>query len=361
MNIFGKKPVYLQCKSFQRSIHTMEHTSETTAHRQTRFILITLLAIIIIFLVVSLLTCYEAVNAEVHARHVGIAHVASVKIEKTVKGMEMNAMNEFDEVEKHLDSPESVIAALKSKVDLNPEVRGYFAAFEPNYFPQEGIWFEPYIHHVDSGEFVIRQVGSPRHDYHRSDWYVRAKKSTNSFWSDPYYYFDGTNISGRYTTFVKPIYDKTGRLVCVCGADMTFEWLTKELQRIDDDSKNDDLRSRYSLFGHDDHFMVVINNDGSCIAYPEGKRLLLTKEQMNNSLMLKKSGSIDTKVNGVASTVYFAPIEHVDWMVAVVVTKQNIFKPLIVPFVILLLTTILGIILIFVLRNRLAKLQLFPH
>ena len=61
-------------------------------------------------------------------------NIASEKIAKTVRGMEMNAMNEFDEVEKHLDSPEAVIAALQSKTSLNPEVRGYFAAFEPGYF-----------------------------------------------------------------------------------------------------------------------------------------------------------------------------------------------------------------------------------
>ena len=112
----------------------------------------------------------------------------------------------------------------------------------------------------------------------------------------------------------------------------------------------------YALYPH----LTVLQNITFPLENLKGEAKL-TKEQMNNSLMLKKSGSIDTKVNGVASTVYFAPIEHVDWMVAVVVTKQNIFKPLIVPFVVLLLTTILGIILIFVLRNRLAKLQLFPH
>ena len=135
--------------------------------------------------------------------------------------MEMNAMNEFDEVEKHLDSPESVIAALESKTNLNPEVRGYFAAFEPNYFPQKGQWFEPYVHHTDSSDFEVSQVGSARHNYHKSAWYVRAKELNTSFWSEPYYYYDGTAMSGHYTTFVKPIFDSKGRLACVCGADMT--------------------------------------------------------------------------------------------------------------------------------------------
>ena len=122
-----------------------------------------------------------------------------------------------------------------SKTDLNPEVRGYFAAFEPDYFPQKGKWFEPYVHHVDSNAFEVRLVGNARHNYFKSPWYIRAKQSSESFWSEPYYYYDGTNISGHYTTFVKPIFDKT--------------------------------------------------------------------------------------VNGVPSTVYYGPIEHVDWSIAIVVAK----------------------------------------
>ena len=198
-------------------IITVEQTPKTVANRQMRYVLLTVIAIMVIISVVAFWACNQAAQAERHVRYVGLTNVASEKIAKTMRGMEMNAMNEFDEVEKHLDSPESVIAALESKTNLNPEVRGYFAAFEPNYFPEKGEWYEPYVVHVDTSAFEVRQVGSARHNYHRSDWYLRAKKSNESFWSDPYYYYDGTNISGHYTTFVKPVFDKTGRLACVCG------------------------------------------------------------------------------------------------------------------------------------------------
>jgi hypothetical protein len=35
----------------------------------------------------------------------------------------------------------------------------------------------------------------------------------------------------------------------------------------------------------------------------------------------KKSGVVDMVVNGVPSTVYYGPIEYVDWFAAIVVTK----------------------------------------
>ena len=320
----------------------MNQTSESTTKGLTRYILSVVPAIMFVVFSSTCWICYQALKAEAHTRYVGIANIAAEKIAKTVRGVEMNALNEFDEVEKHLDSPEAVIAALESKTSLNPEVRGYFAAFEPYYFQQEGRWFEPYVHHVDTNDFVLRMVGSARHDYHKSDWYIRAQKSSDSFWADPYYYYDGTNISGHYTTFVKPIYDKTGRLACVCGADMTFEWLGKELQRIDDESRQNNLLNRY-LHGQADYYTVVFNNDGSCIAFPEGKLLKLTEEQVDHHFDKRESGTFDLNINGVASTLYYTPIEHVKWSAALVVTKRCLLLPLILLTIVFLLLTSLGI------------------
>ena len=72
------------------------------------------------------------VRAERNARYVGMMNVVAEKLSKTVRGVEMNAENVFDEVAKHLDSPQAVIEALGSKTSLNPDIIGYFAAFVPN-------------------------------------------------------------------------------------------------------------------------------------------------------------------------------------------------------------------------------------
>lgn len=319
-----------------------------------RSIMLETLAVFIVASGISYWIYYQAVKSASHTHYVGIMNVAAEKIGNTVSSMEMNAMNEFDEVEKHLDTPASVIAALESKTSLNPEVRGYFAAFEPNYFPSEGQWFEPYVHHVDDNDFEVRQVGSASHNYHKSEWYIRAKDTKESFWSDPYYYFDGTSISGHYTTFVKPIYDKTGNLACVCGADMTFEWLSKEVQQIDDESRNNDLLNFFLLNDGGEYYTVVLNNDGSSIASPEGKPVKLTEDQVGQSLELRKSGMVETKINGKHSTVYYTPIERVNWSVAVVVTDQGIAKAMIKFGIILLLITILGMIVVWLACRRLS-------
>lgn len=319
------------------------------------YVLLTAFAVFVVFSSIVLYVCHQAATSESHVRYIGMMNIASEKISKTIRGMEMNAMNEFDEVEKHLDSPESVIAALESKTSLNPEVRGYFAAFEPDYFPQKGTWFEPYVVHVDTSAFEVRMVGSARHNYHKSDWYIRAKKSNESFWSDPYYYYDGTDISGHYTTFVKPVFDAQGRLACVCGADMTFEWLSQELQRVDEGFRNNKLLNRYLWNGGEDFYTVVINNDGSCIACPEGKKVSLTQDQLVNSLSHKESGTLDLVIKGVPSTVYYGPIDYVDWSVVIVVAKQSMWGPLLKMGFALLLVIVVGMMIVWLAVRRLKE------
>ena len=330
----------------------MEQASKTNGSRTTQYVLLTVLAVMIVTLSISIMVCSQAMTAETHMRYLGVMNVASEKIAKTIRGMEMNANNVFDEVEKHMDTPESVIAALESKTSLNPDVRGYFAAFEPDYFQEKGRWFEPYIHHSDTSEFELTQVGSARHDYTKSDWYVRAKKSGVSFWSDPYYYYDGTNISGHYCTYVKPVFNANGKLACICGADMTFEWLTKELQQIDDQSKISDMLNILRMSRDFDFYTVIVNSDGSCIAHPEGKNIPFTDENVIRDLAEKKSGIVEMDINGVPSTVYYRPIDYINWSVAVITPKQGVQKPLLILGLCFLATTVLGMTVIWLVSRR---------
>ena len=331
----------------------MKETSESIAKKSARSVKITVLAVVLIMISVSLYFCYHAVKAENHARYVGIKNVASERIAKVIRGIEISANNIFEEVEQHLDSPEDVIAALRSKVHFNLDVRGYFAAFTPNYFPEQGKWFEPYIYQPDVVGFEYRQVGSESHDYTQSPWYVRAKDTQGCFWSEPYYYDDGTSMSGHYCTFVKPIYDLKGDLACVCGADMTFEWLAKELGWVDVTNRANNMQNQFHVLSAVDFYTVILNSDGTCVAHPDEKNVTITDEGVLRDLALKKSGTIDMEVNGESCTVYYGPIEYIDWSVAIVVPKVDLLKPLFPVALILLLTAAAGIFIVMKVCRRL--------
>ena len=320
--------------------------------RQSFYVLLVVAAVIIGSVGVSFWAFSHVMSAETNVRYFGLQNIIAEKMFKTVKGMETNAMNVFDEVGKHLDSPETVIAALESKTGLAPDVRGYFAAFKPGYFKEKGTWFEPYVHHVDSSEFILRQVGSARHDYTKSEWYVRAKNSKKIFWSEPYYYYDGTDISGHYCTFVEPVFDADGALVCVCGADITFDWLTKELKRIDIQCRNNEVLNKYSLMRDLDFYSVVLDHDGSCLVHPENKKMVIKDEDMLRDMSQGKCGTLDMTVDGVPSTLYYGPIEGIDWTLVVVAPKHDVQKPTLVVGVLLLAVAIIGIIVVWIVCRR---------
>ncbi len=310
--------------------------------------MLTVVAMMVVMLALTFLVCCYTLKAESHVRYVNILNVASERVTKTISGMEMNAMNVFDEVQKHLDSPEAVVAALKGKTSLNPDIKGYFAAFEPDYFPQKGKWFQPYIYKAeDFSQYVESQVGSGSEDYTKSELYERAKKQGTSFWSEPYYYYDGSDMSGHYCSFMTPLYDAEGKLACICGADMTFEWLTKELRQIDYASKQNDLQNRYLLNQEPDFYTVVMNYDGTCIAHPEGKGLLLKDKQVVSDLKQHKSGMVEMIVGDKPATVYYGPIKNIDWSVALVVPEKDIPQSVILTGLTLLVVAILGMIVVF--------------
>lgn len=300
----------------------MEAQTKTNATKLTRTVFIFVLTVALIAVMTSILALNYTIKAERNARYVGLMNVVTEKLSKTIRGVEMNATNVFDEVTKHLDSPQTVISALGSKTSLNPDIIGYFAAFVPNYFPQEGQWFQPYIHKGDSMEFVLTQVGSGRHDYTTSTWYVQGMKEKDSFWSEPYYYADDLNVlSGYYMTFATPIFDGAGRLACVCGADMTQEWLIGHLRQIEDEVRHDELLNNYKMPGGKDFFIVILNDDGSSFAHPDGDIVTISDEEFVSNLKQHKRGIADLEVNGVPSRIYYTPLERTHWSVAIVVNK----------------------------------------
>ena len=147
-------------------------------------------------------------------------------------------------------------------------------------------------------------------------------KEKESFWSEPYYYQDDLNVtSGNYMTFATPIFDAQGRLACVCGADMTQEWMIDKLRQIEDEVRNDELLNNYRLPGNDDFFIVILNDDGTSFAHCDGSIVTINDEAFIANLKNQHRGVTELEVNGVPSRVYYTPLKRTHWSVAIVVEK----------------------------------------
>ena len=133
---------------------------------------------------------------------------------------------------------------------------------------------------------------------------------------------------------------------------MTFEWLTNELKRMDDATRRSDMLSKFPMFAGLDFYTVLLDKDGNCIAYPLGRSAPLKDEEVLRNLAEKKSGSIDVTVNGVPSTAYYAPMEHIGWSVAVIVPDHVVWKPLLIVGAILLGVAVFGLLVVWLALRR---------
>ena len=316
-------------------------------------VMLVITAVIAVCAGASYWTFLHVLEAETNVRYVGLQNTIAAKVEKTINVTETNAKNVFDEVKKSLASPDAVIAALGSKTAFAPDVRGYFAAFEPDFFKEKGRWFEPYVHRsADTNGYKLTMVGSARHDYTKSSWYISAKNKKKGSWSDPYYYYDGSDISGYYCTYVEPLYGENGKLICVCGADITFAWLAEELKRIDSQYKNNEALDRYKLMRELDFYSVIVDKDGSSIVYPGTKKVSVKDNEILKSMAQKQRGVLKTTVDGVPSTLYYGPIEGMDWTLMVVTPTKDIERPELFVGLMLLAVAILGIFVAWMICRR---------
>ncbi len=296
---------------------------------------------------------YYGVKAETRGRYQTIMKLVSEKLENILSHEEVCARNVFAEIPNRLESPETVLRALENEMRLNSYIDGYFVAFEPGYFPQYEYWFEAYLHRND---LHARNIGSSKHDYFQRDWYKRGKNEEDGYWTDPY--FDDWSEKDIVCTFAMPLYDRMGRKVGVCGADMSLKWLVKELNTINEKSYNTGLVNIHLSSDFIFH-TFIITNKGTYVAHPDEKRVMQEnvmsyidqndEEAVNavNEMMAQKHGIASMTIDGNYSTVYYMPIKSTDWEIAIAVPKKTFWLPAIFVLTLLIVVTLVGLWLVY--------------
>ena len=99
--------------------------------------------------------------------------VKNETVRKALYGVEVAVMNSTDDLEERLQNPASVFSALRDELQRNPQIVGFFACFEPDYYPSQGRSFQPYAFWRD-GRIDTMQIAKEGNDYLEDDWYGRA-------------------------------------------------------------------------------------------------------------------------------------------------------------------------------------------
>ena len=323
------------------------------AKRLTKRVMLTVLATMLASMTLVFSIVYYGVKAETRGRYQTIMKLVSEKLENILSHEEVCARNVFAEIPNRLDSPETVLKALEEEMRLNSYIDGYFVAFEPGYFPQYEYWFEAYL---DRNDLHARNIGSSKHDYFQRDWYKRGKNEEDGYWTDPY--FDDWSEKDIVCTFAMPLYDRMGRKVGVCGADMSLKWLVKELNTINEKSYNTGLVN-IQLSSDFIFHTFIITSKGTYVAHPDEKRVMQEnvmsyidqndEEAVNavNEMMAQKHGIASMTIDGNYSTVYYMPIKSTDWEIAIAVPKKTFWLPAIFVLTLLIVVTFVGLWLVY--------------
>lgn len=279
-------------------------------------------------------------------------------LEKVLTAVEVSAANNVDEVESWLSQPDKVYDAMESELKLNPHIIGFALAFEPNYYPQKGYWFEPYVVQRNSKTIERLQIGSAEHDYFKSSWYSIALKAEDGYWSNPY--FDDAGAKMMVCSYMLPIHDHKGKTVGVFIADVSFNWLKEQIDEIDE--KNNDRRKEIlSYFKKPfDSYSFIIGRNGDYIVHPDRKRILNENffayanatptpldEELGKDMLAGKNGKKLIDIEKTVSYVFYSPLKRTGWSMGIVVPKAAVLQPGFVLGAIILAVMGLGLLAIF--------------
>ena len=281
------------------------------------------------------------------------------KVESLLWAVHVGASNNRDEIERNLESPERVFDALEREINVNQFI-GCFAAFEPDYFKDQGRWFEAYVYQTDSARLERQQIGSPSHDYFNGPWYEKGlslDRQDYGYLTVPY--FDNSVDSSMYCSYVLPIVDHDGRKVGVYGVDLDYLWLNEVIAEVEKIVKREFLDDDESLRDHHGNIsfsVQIIDDKGNRILGTDSLDLGILKAEQED--VLDKLGMKDLK--GTPYYVNFKPIPITSWTVAVIQHRKLVFAWGEVLAVVILFCMGIGFLVIFFFTTKSIRRATMP-
>ena len=150
--------------------------------------------------------------------------VKSLEIQKVMTAVETATDNLLWFARQRLNQPDSLFTVSRRLVEQNNTIVGAALIFTPDYYPEKGHWYEPYVARHKDGTLEEIQLGGPDHDYFKADWWKKGISSEKGYWSDPYYDKDGAKM--MLCTYFVPVRDSSGKVVALFGADVSLDWLS---------------------------------------------------------------------------------------------------------------------------------------
>ena len=268
------------------------------------------------------------------------------QIDAVLHAVEIAVENTAWIVPHRLSSPDFMYDVTERLLQNNEFIYGCAVAFEPGYFPSEGHYFSPYSYRDERGEIKSMQLGTDTYDYHYMDWYQIPKLLNKPYWSEPYY--DEGGGEKMMTTYSKPLYDSEGKLYAIVTADLSLEWLTELVGKIQvfENSYNLMISRNASYIVHPDRNLILNETIFSSTYGDEDESLKKLQDDMVNC----RAGEVLRTKEGQKFYVFYSPVETTQWVVAIVCPRSELYMEVKMLRNLLIVLGIIALLLMIVLN-----------
>ena len=332
---------------------TLHRTS--LASRLTRWIMFTVFLIMTVVTVLIYCLSLGAMTVQAEERSQGMMTNTNENINAMLNTVEVAIANTVPEIEESLGNPDELYSIVERILRLNPVIVGSAIAFEPNYYPEKGVFFSPYAYRQDSVTIATKQLGNADYEYHYMDWYQIPKLLGKPYWSDPYYDNGGGDMT--MATYSLPLFNHYGEMYAVVTADISLDWLTRQLHEMDvannqatDDVTWEDMKT----------YSFIISRNGSYIVHPDKERILnqtffsyaleskdTIDDHIGYEMINGKQGTAEFNNDGVASNIFYKPIQRTGWSMAIVVPNSVMYSDAYLLGGIIIFLMVVGLLILF--------------
>jgi sigma-B regulation protein RsbU (phosphoserine phosphatase) len=266
----------------------------------------------------------KGIREEVEHRAEAELRLKSLEVQKVMVAVETAVENNVWDVEQLLSKPDSLYSVFRRMVEKNPTIVGVGMMFTPDYYPQKGHWYEPYVAQQSDGTMVASQIGSASHNYLEAEFYRSGMSAGQGHWSDPYY--DDAGAKMMLCTYTMPIRDSRGDIVALLGADVSLGWLSTTIN---------------ANHIYPSSFNVVISRTGLVLVFPDESITMRSTIQeltasasdttvlfLNRQMMSGQSGHLSMLgKDDEEKMVIYGPVDDgkTGWSMSVVCSKREVF------------------------------------
>ncbi|MCR4583080.1 MAG: HAMP domain-containing protein [Prevotella sp.] len=295
----------------------------------------------------------------------------ALQIDNVLLSVEQASGNIYWDLLEHLHEPDRMWTYCRKIVETNPFVMGCAVAFEPYYYKEKGQYFLCYVRRKQDDQLetdsshIIQAATYGNIPYPEQVWYAMPIQKGYPFWVSPQK--GEAEGSEKIITFSLPIFQGYKR-VGVMGVDVSLPMLSHIVA---------------SAKPSPNSYAVMLDSVGSYIVHPDSnifssenlsslsrKGMHPSMVEAGKSMIAGEANYKALRQNGSNYYVFYKPFrrsevpgrsnEHLKWSIGIVYPEADIFGNYGQLATVVVLISIVGLILLFVLCRTFTHRQLMP-